>query len=359
MPEVITNDLIVLSGSGVDVASFGENYVHSEDPAATEMTDILDGVTFTTPDGTATDLIVIGSTTTIDGVEYELTEAYSFWGEFTKVDPATGETFTDSGQTMALTLSDTSGNEINIVSPSDSYTGDPAQWTPGQITEIRVGSDPFPTDVIGTDDDGNKLATDDEIEFGCFVAGSLIDTDQGPKPVEQIAVGDLVLTRDNGYQVVKWVGNHAQTPASFAARPDLAAVLVDKGALSEGLPERDMRVSPWHRLLICGQRAELMFGEYEVLVPAIHLVGQPGITRETTPQTYVHLMFDDHQIIRADGAWSESFQPGAKTLAGLAAAQRDELLTLFPELAEQAGQDDYVSARLSLKEHEARALLAA
>jgi len=359
MPEVITNDLILLSGSGVDATSFGDTYTHSVDPALTEMTEILDDVTFTTPDGTATDLIVIGSTTTIDGVEYEMTEAYSFWGEFTKVDPATGDTFTDGGQTMALTLTDASGNEINIVSPSDSFTSDPAQWTPGLITEIRVASDPFPTDVIGEDDDGNKLATDDDIEFACFVAGSLVDTEQGPKPVEQIAVGDLVLTRDNGYQIVNWVGTHAQTPASFAARPDLAAVVVGKGALGGGLPERDMRVSPWHRVLICGQRAELMFGEYEVLVPAVHLVGQPGIIRETAPQTYLHLMFDDHQIIRADGAWSESFQPGVKTLAGIGAAQLDELLTLFPELADQAGQENYVSARLSLKEHEARALLAA
>jgi hypothetical protein len=89
------------------------------------------------------------------------------------------------------------------------------------------------------------------------------------------------------------------------------------------------------------------------------MVGQSGIARDTAPQTYVHLMFEEHQIIRADGAWSESFQPGAKTLAGLDSPQRDELLALFPELADKAGQDDYVAARLSLKDHEARALLAA
>lgn len=359
MPEVITNDLIVLSGAGVDAGSNGATYTYDSDPAANELLDVLDGVTFTTPDGTAGETIPTGSTVTIDGTEYTLTEAYSFWGEFTKIDPGTGVPFTDSGQTMALTLTDGSGNEINIISPSDSFKGDPAQWSPGQITEITVASDPFDSGAINEDDDGSKLGDDADIETACFVAGSLVDTDQGQKPVEGVAVGDLVLTRDNGYQRVLWTGHHAQTNASLAARPDLAAVIVRAGALGGGLPLRDMRVSPWHRLLICGQRAEMMLGEYEVLVPAIHMVGQPGIARDTAPQTYVHLMFEEHQIIRADGAWSESFQPGAKTLAGLDGPQRDELLALFPELADKAGQDDYVSARLSLKDHEARALLAA
>ncbi|SUZ30935.1 hypothetical protein ROE7235_00665 [Roseibaca ekhonensis] len=359
MPEVVTNDLIVLSGAGVDAGSNGATYTYDSDPAANELVDVLDGVTFTTPVGSDGETIPTGSTVTIGGTEYTLTEAYSFWGEFTKIDPGTGDPFTDSGQTVAFTLTDGSGNEINIISPSDDFKGDPSLWSPGQITEITVASDPFDSGAINEDDDGTKLGDDAPFETACFVAGSLVDTDQGQKPVESIAVGDLVLTRDNGYQRVLWTGHHAQTNASLVARPDLAAVIVRAGALGGGLPLRDMRVSPWHRLLICGQRAEMMFGEYEVLVPAIHMVGQSGIARDTAPQTYVHLMFEEHQIIRADGAWSESFQPGAKTLAGLGGPQRDELLALFPELADKAGQDDYVAARLSLKDHEARALLAA
>lgn len=359
MPEVITYDQIVLAGDGVDASSFGATYTYDSDPAANELTGVLDGITFTTPDGTPGEIIPIGSTVTIDGTEYTLTEVYSFWGEFTKIDPDTGATFTDSGQTLGYTLTDADGNEINVIAPCDSFTGDPASWSPGQITSIRVGSEPFSTDAINEDDDGSKLGDDEDIVPPCFVAGSLIDTDKGPKRVEEIAVGDLVLTRDNGYQPVRWVGHHVQTPASMAARPELAAVILRQGALGAGLPLRDMRVSPWHRMLLCGQRAEMMFGEYEVLVPAIHLVGQPGITRETAPQTYIHLLFDEHQILRADGAWSESFQPGAKTLAGMGEEQRSELFALFPELAETDGQKGYVSARLSLKEHEARALLAA
>jgi hypothetical protein len=359
MPEVVTNDLIILAGEGVDASSFGTTYSYDPDPASSELAGVLDGATFTTPDGTPGEIIPVGSTVEIDGTEYTLTEVYSFWGEFTKVDPATGATFTDSGQTVGLTLTDATGGEINVIAPSDSFTGDPAQWSPGQITDIRIGSDPFTTDAINEDSDGSKLGDDEDIELPCFVAGSMVDTHEGLKRVEDIAVGDFILTRDNGYQQVRWTGRHAQTEASMIARPDLASVIVRQGALGAGLPLRDMRVSPWHRLLICGQRAELLFDEYEVLVPAVHLVGQPGIERDTAPQTYIHLMFDEHQIIRADGAWSESFQPGVKTLAGMGEEQRAEIFALFPELADKSGQDGYVSARLSLKEHEARALLAA
>jgi hypothetical protein len=70
--------------------------------------------------------------------------------------------------------------------------------------------------------------------------------------------------------------------------------------------------------------------------------------------TYVHILFDRHQIVCSDGAWSESFQPGVQTLQGLGDAQRNEVLALFPHLKEG---DAYPSARMKLKAKEARALL--
>jgi len=362
MPEVVANGLILLDEGGqVTAGSFGEVYSCGCDDPTRELMSVEDNVVFDVPDGTPDGTIPYGSEVVVGGVPYELTEAYSMWGVYTFIDVDTGDLVEYSGQTIALTITAADGSTLSYIRPSDDVIRDPDFPSTGfALRSIEVTSDPFLSPGItsgGADEVKISLTTD--IEISCFVVGALVDTDQGPKPVEQVMIGDHVLTRDNGYREVRWIGHHAQTAASFAARPDLAAVLVAKGALGEGLPVRDMRVSPWHRLLICGQRAELMFGEYEVLVPAVHLVGQPGITRETTPQTYVHLMFDEHQIIRADGAWSESFQPGAKTLAGIGAEQRAELLALFPELAEKSGQDSYVSARLSLKEHEARALLAA
>ena len=212
------------------------------------------------------------------------------------------------------------------------------------------------SNVIGT-----MTFSNIETIIPCFTPGTLIDTALGPTPVERIAVGDRILTRDSGYRPVRWVGRRDLTAADLAVRPELRPIRIAQGALGPGCPERDMLVSPQHRMLLTGARAELIAGEAEVLAAAQHLTCQPGITRATaaTGVGYIHIMFDDHEIVRADGAWSESFQPGKTSLDGLEDAQRAEILALFPELATMTdGADPYPAARLSLRPHEARAMLA-
>lgn len=211
------------------------------------------------------------------------------------------------------------------------------------------------------DTGGNLLGTmafsNIETVIPCFTPGAIIATLTGPRPVDTLAAGDRIFTRDSGFQTLRWIGQRALTAAEVAAQPRLAPVRIAKGALGGGLPERDLIVSPQHRMLLTGPRAEMMFGEREVLVAALHLVGRPGITRvKGGPVTYLHLLFDRHEIVQAEGAWSESFQPGAQTLNGMEAAVRDEILTLFPDLTTGA---TYPAARLSLKAHEAKVLLAA
>jgi hypothetical protein len=112
-------------------------------------------------------------------------------------------------------------------------------------------------------------------------------------------------------------------------------------------------------MLLTGARADLIAGEAEVLAAAVHLTGQPGIDRAAVERvTYVHLMFDDHEIVRADGAWSESFQPGSATLGAMEADQLAELIALFPELATDEGRNAFPAARPALKAHEVRAMMA-
>ncbi|MBR3371080.1 MAG: Hint domain-containing protein [Rhodobacteraceae bacterium] len=358
MPVTI-NDLIRLSGAGVDTGSFRTIFGYNPDPAQSDLLGVLDGVEFERAPGTVDQSLPTGSTTIIDGVEYELSEVYNFWGGFTKIDPDTGEGFTQFGQTIAFTLTAADGSELSFISPSDNFNPD-SPWVPGEIQSIEVASTPTVETAITEGSDGeNKLSGDDDVTVPCFVAGTLIDTAQGRRPVEQIMAGDLVMTRDNGYLPVVWAGSRDLTQDEIDQNPDYAAVIIRAGALGDGMPQRDLRVSPWHRILISGQRAELLFGEHEVLVPALHLVGQAGIERDHAPVSYVHVMFTSHQIIRGEGAWSESFQPGQKTLGGMDDRQRAELLALFPELASMSGQDAYAAARLTLKESEVRALMAA
>ena len=194
----------------------------------------------------------------------------------------------------------------------------------------------------------------------CFTPGTTIDTNRGAVAVEDLVVGDWVLTRDNGFQAVRWAGAKRLAAADLQANPALQPVLIRQGTLGHGLPLADMRVSPQHRMLLTGPRAELLFGEAEVLAPALHLVGIPGVERaQCEGVTYLHVMFDQHEIICANGAWSESFQPGDRAMAGLGVDTCAELVTLFPELATAAGRNSCRAARLSLKPHEVRALLAA
>ena len=71
--------------------------------------------------------------------------------------------------------------------------------------------------------------------------------------------------------------------------------------------------------------------------------------------TYLHLLFDGHEVVRADGCWSESFQPGRRVTGALDAAVREELLAIFPELACTDGPA-FPAARTTLKPWEARVI---
>lgn len=189
----------------------------------------------------------------------------------------------------------------------------------------------------------------------CFTPGSLVLTDSGLMPVEDIRPGQLVLTRDGGCKPVRWVGQRRLSEAELRVRPEFAPVQIATGALGPDQPDCDMQVSPQHRMLLTDPMAELLFGEHEVLVAALHLVGRPGITRQPARDvTYIHLLFDQHEIICVDSCWTESYQPGSGSLPVEGDAQREELIALFPELARQV---IWPAARRTLRRHEAALLL--
>jgi hypothetical protein len=166
-----------------------------------------------------------------------------------------------------------------------------------------------------------------------------------------------VITRDNGIQQIRWVGKRALNRAELAAAPHLRPVLIRAGSLGNGLPERDTLVSPNHRMLVTNDRTALFFEEHEVLVAAKHLVDNKGILPvEVLGTSYLHFMFDRHEVVLANGAWTESFQPGDQTLGGMGNAQRNEIFELFPELKTREGVENYSAARRTLKRHEAALL---
>ena len=276
----------------------------------------------------------------------------------------------DDTDTIIITNNGTppSGSNVDggsgVGTTADFDTLDLTAWGKALTTIVFDPNDPEDGTVFFLDGSGNTIGSmtffDIENVIPCFTPGTLVETDEGPVLVEDLMAGDRVLTRDSGYCAIRWTGRRDLTAVELACDPSLRPVLIAAGAMGQGLPERDMMVSPQHRMLFCGPRAEILFGEAEVLVAAIHLVGLPGISRQSgAGVSYVHLMFDRHEILRADGAWSESFQPGERTIGAMEEATRAELLTLFPALATGACADAYPAARISLKAHEARAFLAA
>jgi hypothetical protein len=85
------------------------------------------------------------------------------------------------------------------------------------------------------------------------------------------------------------------------------------------MPLRDLTVSPQHRVLIVSDRAELAFGAREVLKPARHLAGRPGIETlapERTPAGTrdVRFLCDRHEIVLSEGQQTKGSQPGEAML---------------------------------------------
>lgn len=183
----------------------------------------------------------------------------------------------------------------------------------------------------------------------CFVAGTMIDTPDGPRAVHMLEPGDLVNTRDHGPQPVRWVGRRT-VPAKGAFAP----VRIRAGALGD---HDTVMVSPQHRVLVQDVLAHLMFEEPEVLAAARHLVNDNSIrVVEGGRVDYVHVLFDQHEIITANGLLSESFLPGPEITNIFAEETLSEITALFPELDAATGEGYGPPARRVLKGYEAAAI---
>ena len=218
----------------------------------------------------------------------------------------------------------------------------------GTITLVADDSDKVGEASFSYEVTNSKGMTDVGIVKGtvipCFVAGASIATARGPVPIENVHVGDLVLTLDHGFQPVRWHG--ARSVRSNGA---MAMVRIPAGAFGA---HGGFCVSPQHRLLLSGWRAEHYLGTPDILVKAVHLVKLGALAQDQSGSevVYHHLMFDRHEIILSDGLWSESYHPGPMTLQD--AGIRAEILILFPGLARDsaAGYGPLARPECSLRE---------
>lgn len=199
-----------------------------------------------------------------------------------------------------------------------------------EVTGVSQTGDSSP--VSGHQTSGNYYM--DDIGFVCFAASTLIRTEHGDTPVEHLKTGDLVATKDNGFQPIRWIGCKHLSATQLGRHTHLRPVRIRAGALGENSPLQDLSVSPQHRILVQSKIASRMFDSCEVLVAAKHLCALEGIASNSEAKgvTYYHLLFDQHEIVTSNGAETESLYTGPEALKSISPSARLEVFGLFPEL---------------------------
>lgn len=230
------------------------------------------------------------------------------------------------------------------------------------MTSVNAGSDAESEGKsLQSDDGGNTYYVQTAPNPGtipCYGPGTLIATPMGPRAVETLGVGDLVLTADSGAQAIVWVQS-GEVPLE-AAEPEAKPVLISAGALGRNIPVRDMIVSPQHRILIgaAGQLSALWGAE--AFAPAKALTGLPGVRHMGGKKKIIWHQFAcaRHEVVFANDCRSESLLLGPMVLQGLSRAMRAELYQVFGARGDRAGALNGPAARPCLKVREVREILA-
>jgi hypothetical protein len=247
------------------------------------------------------------------------------------------------GGTIELYLVEVDGLAVGYITSQPLDAGVTYTFTTSNVT---IGSAPNSADLTAL------------VDVPCFCAGTMIRTPTGDRAIEALEVGDEIVVASGETRTIRWIGERIVLPP-LAQERDLWPVRIPQDAFGEGLPYCDLLVSPNHRMMVASPLNELHFGEPRVLVAAKFLISQGGSIAQFTdlPRVhYFHMLFDTHQIVIANGVESESLYPGDMALNGMARESRDEILTIFPELAtEEIGAYGPVAA-LTIKRWEARLL---
>ena len=193
------------------------------------------------------------------------------------------ETVIGSGAT--LTSAVVSGNTVETV-------------TSGSVTQSYTFAGTYGAGYFNLVADGGSGVEITATGTPCYCRGTRILTDRGEKPVEDLQIGDRLMVRSGALRPIRWIGRRAYGGRFAAGNRDVLPVVIRAGALADGVPRRDLSVSPLHAMFLDG-----------VLVPAAALVNGATIIQAQAIDRveYFHLELETHDVILAEGALSESF----------------------------------------------------
>lgn len=288
--------------------------------AGTDISDIF--VTVYNPDGTVRTVNPLGTlVTTISGKDVYV------------LDTVTSATFNGLHKNGAVAL-EQGGSLLSFSSFGGNTVTASGGIAAGQ-TSTSIGS-AGAGESLETSDGGATYFTQTTPNSGsvpCLCAGTRIATVRGSVPVEDLQPGDRVITADGPPAVLRRVMSRKIPARKLARNPKLLPVRISAGALGPGIPSRDIWASRQHRFLVSSPVVKRMLGQQEALLAAIRLTQLKGVFVDAKAQdvTYFHLIFDQHQIVFADGAATESLLLAPGTLVALGSDVAAEILTLFTE----------------------------
>ena len=147
--------------------------------------------------------------------------------------------------------------------------------------------------------DGQSITALDEPFAVCFLEGTMIATPEGERTVESLAIGDVLLKADGSFVKVKWIGR--QRLNRFFASDRLLPVRIAAGALGDGTPNRDLLVTADHGMVLDG-----LVVNASALVNGVTITYEPK-SRLPSTITYYHIETEEHDVILANGAASETY----------------------------------------------------
>jgi len=212
--------------------------------------------------------------------------------------PLSDVTFTPTGdpQIWLMTFAGLPGDALTVDFTASGQTATAADLLARVLTETDVTVPANPYDPL------------------CLTANCMVETQTGLRPAAALRAGDRVRTLDAGFLPLRRVFRHAVTASEMREALALRPIHIPKGAFGAGLPRRDMAVSRQHAFLATDPETGA-----ERLIRAAHLADLPGWPGASPAaalrgQTYVHLLFEDHHLIKADGVWTESMYSGPRCL---------------------------------------------